>query len=432
MAELDYRDFLPPERGGGEGKIVSLAEAMAAIPDRSRVYVSPICSVPQALVEGLRDHRDRWSQIDVVTDYLIDPLPVFDHPGDPFRLVSLQPSRAVRAMREAGVLRTVPASYSQFFSVIGPGGAFEVDVALVQVSEPGPEGRFSLGVAAGANAEIARTASLVIGEINPNMPYTFGAAELERSAFDYLVEVEHPVKELVVPEPDDLAQAIGANAAAEVPDGAALQFGIGAIPESILAQLKDRTDLGIHGGMVGDTVVDLYEAGALTGARKTTYPHKLVVGGVLGTTKSFEWVHRNEEVLTVSSQFSHGALSVGRVDDFVAINSALQIALDGSVNAEMAGDQVLSGPGGQPDFAIGASTARGGRSIIAFPSTAARGAQSRIVRHLPDGISATLPRYLVDRVVTEHGVARLRGLPLEERPAALRAIAHPDFRDELT
>ena len=142
-------------------------------------------------------------------------------------------------------------------------------------------------------------------------------------------------------------------------------------------------------------------------------------------------MHRNEAVQTVPSAYSHGAVSLSRVENFVAINSALEIAADGSVNAEMAGGRVLSGPGGQPDFALGASISPSGRSIVALPSTAARGTASRIVRHFPLGTNATIPRYLVDTVVTEFGVAHLRGLPLEERPAALAAIAHPDFRDEL-
>jgi len=406
-------------------------EAMAAIADGSRVYISPICSIPTALVQAMADQRDRWTAIDLVTDYLVEPLPVFDHPNDPFTLTSLQPSRAVEKMRAAGALRSVPASYNQYLGFIGPGGRFAADVALIQVSPPGPEGRFSLGVGGGSSAELARTVPLLIAEVNPNMPYTFGAGELERSDIDLLVEVEHPVTELVVPEPDAIAQQIGALAAAEIEDGAVLQFGIGAIPESVLGELTARRDMGIHGGMIGDTVIDLYEAGALSGSRKSTYPGKMVVAGVLGTRKSFDWVDRNDEVLTVGSQFSHGPIALALLDRFTAINSALQISLDGSVNAEMAGTRVLSGPGGQPDFAVGAAASAGGLSIIAFPSTAARGTQSRVVPTLPPEVSTTLPRYLVDRVVTEYGVARLKGLPLEERADALRAIAHPDFRDQL-
>ena len=430
-ADLDYRDVLPPARTDREGRVVSMAQALDAIADGSRVYLSPICSVPAEIVAAMADQRDRWSDIELVTDYLIEPLPLFDEPGRPFRLTSLQPTRASAAMAAAGVMDTIPASYSQFAGILAPTGTTPIDVAIVQVSEAGPEGRFSLGVAAGGNADIVRQAPFVIAEVNPQMPYTFGASELDRSMIDLLVEVDHPVQELEVPEPDETAIAIGAHAAAEIGDAAVLQFGIGAIPESILAALADRRDLGMHGGMVGDTVIGLVESGAMTGSRKTVYPGKLVVGGVLGTRRSFDWAHRNPDILMVGSAFSHGVPVLAQVERFTAINSALQVTLDGLVNAEMAGTTVLSGPGGQPDFAVGASLAPGGLSIIAFPSTAARGTRSRIVAALDVGTPATTPRYLVDRIVTEFGVARLRGVPFGERARRLISIAHPDHRAAL-
>ena len=408
-----------------------MEDALAAIDDGARVYVSPICAVPTSLVDAMTHARDRWQHIELITDYLIEPLSPFDHPGAPFHLTSLQPSRAVEQMRAAGALSTVPATYSQFFSMLRPGGPHPVDVALLQVSEPGPAGKFSLGVGVGTNIEILRTAPFVIAEVNPNMPYTFGAGEVERDEIDLLVEVDHPLTELAVPEPDETARTIGRHTASLIDDGAVLQFGIGAIPESVLAALGDRVDLGIHGGMIGDTVIDLVEAGALTGARKNVDNGKMVIAGVLGTRRSFDWSHRNDAIYTVPSSYSHGSAALSTVERFVAINSALSMASDGSANAETAGDRVLSGPGGQPDFALGASASPSGLSIIAMPSTAAGGTRSRLVRELPAGTNTTIPRYLVDAVVTEFGVAHLRGLPLEERPAALASIAHPDFRDQL-
>lgn len=404
---------------------------MDAIADGDRVYVSPICSVPTTLVEALAEARHRWQHIELITDYLVEPLATFEYPGEPFHLTSLQPTGAVAAMRSAGVLSTVAASYSQYFSILRPGGPHAVDVALLQVSPPGPDGKFSLGVAVGVNIELLRTATVVIAEVNPQMPYTFGCGEVERDEIDLLVDVNHPLVELAVPEPDETAQTIGRYAAAEIGDGSVLQFGIGAIPESILSALSERADLGLHGGMIGDTVIGLVESGALTGARKNTDPGKMVVSGVLGTLRSFEWAHRNPDIFTVPSSYSHGAVALSRVERFVAINSAISIAADGSVNAESVGRRVLSGPGGQPDFALGAAISPSGLSIIALPSTAAGGSRSRLIRHLPEGTSATIPRYLVDTVVTEFGVAHLRGLPLEARPAALAEIAHPDFRDRL-
>ncbi len=404
---------------------------MAAIKNGDRVYLSPVCAVPTTLVQALDDHRHRWSSLELVTDYLIEPIPPFDHPGEPFRLTSLQPTAAIAPMREAGVLSTISASYSQYVSLLRPDGPQAIDVALVQVSPPGPEGRFSMGVGVGASFELLRTAPLVIAEVNPQMPYTFGAGEIERNEIDLLVDVDHPLIELVVPEPTETAKIIGTNAAGEIGDEAVLQFGIGAIPESILGRLTERKNLGLHGGMVGDTVIDLVECGALTGATKNVDRGLMVVTGVLGTQRSFDWAHRNSQIYTVPSSYSHGAVALARIENFVAINSALEVAADGSVNAETIGDRVVSGPGGQPEFVLGASISPSGRSIIALPSSAVGGTRSRLVRRLPADAVVTVPRYLIDTVVTEHGVAHLRGVPLEDRPVALAAIAHPDHREAL-
>ena len=350
-----------------------MREAMAAIPDGARVAVASLCAVPTALVAGLCDERNRWSRLDLVADYLIEPLEAFEHPGEPFHAISLQPSRAVAAMRDAGVLRSVPAGYSQFTALLAPGGPLAVDVALVQVSPPGPEGRFSLGVLAGSSVEVARTAPLVIAEVNPQMPYTFGASELHRDEIDLLVDVDHPVIEMHVPAPDETATAIGGHAAGEIPDGSTLQLGIGAIPEAILAALAGHRDLHLHGGMLSDAVVDLVEAGVIDGP--------LTTGSIIGSRRSFDWVDRNEQVRMAPASVFHGIAALSAIDGFVAINSALEIAADGSVNAEMAA-----------------------------------------------GTSVTVPRYLADRIITEFGVARLAGVPIEDRPAVLDAITHPDFR----
>lgn len=434
-ADFDARDIdaqLPARRANRSGEVVALAEAIARIPDGARVYISPICGVPTALVDELARQHDRWQVIELVSDYLVGALAPFDHAGAPFRMTSLQPTPAVDAMAAAGVLRVVPASYAQFAKVLAPGGPLSIDVALVQVSPPGPEGRFSLGVAAGAGAEVARTADMVIAEVNPAMPYTFGVTELERGEIDLLVEVEHPLVELPRPAGTPVTDAIGAAAAEEVPEHATLQFGIGAIPESVLARLADRDDLGMHGGMVGDLVVELAERGALTGRRKSVDAGLHVVGGAIGTRAVFDWVHRNEALAMVSSRYSHGVPALARQDRFTAINSAIEVALDGSVNAELAGGRVVSGPGGQPDFAAGAALAAGGRAIIALPSTAGRdGKLSRIVREIPPQHPTTVPRYLADRVVTEHGVAVLAAQPLDERAERLRAIADPAHRSQL-
>ena len=405
---------------------------MSAIGDGSRIFVGGGCGAPHGLLDAMVDARNRWTTLEILADYLLEPLPVFAHPGQPFRLTSLQPSRAVDGMREAGALATVPSSLRHFARLTGQDGPLPIDVALIHVSPPGPEGRFSLGVGVGTPVEMMANAPLVIAQVNPRMPYTFGAGELDRDEIDLLVDIEQPLVELPGSAVDATAATIGSLVAAEIVDRSVLQFGVGAIPKAVLTALTGHRDLGIHGGMIGDTVVELYRSGALTGTHKSTWPGKMVVGAVLGSASSFEFVDRNPEVLMVPSSISHGPLALGRVDRFVAINSAVEIALDGSINAETAGDRVLSGPGGQPDYLIGAAEAPGGRSIIALPATAGRhGDRSRIVPRLAAGATVTVARSLADMVVTEFGVAHLKGRTLAQRAEALTAIAHPDFRTDL-
>lgn len=426
------RSLLPVPGHHREGRSVSVATALDAIPNGARVYVTPMCAVPLTLVGAMAAAPDRWQQLTIVTDYLSAPIALFDHPGRPFSLVSLQPTPAVEAMRAAGVLRTVSASYGQFSRLLAPGGPCAVDVALVQVSPPGPDGRFSLGVGAGVTAEVMRSAPFVIAEVNPAMPYTFGATECSRHELDLLVEVEHPLVELAVPAVDDVSAAIGRHSAGAMPDAPTLEFGIGAIPEAVLTALSSASDLGLHGGMIGDAVVGLAERGVLTGARKSLDPGLHVAAAVVGTKRSFDWVHRHPDVFLVGSAYSHGIGVLARQERFTAVNSAIEVALDGSVNAEVAAGRVVSGPGGQPDFAVGADLAPGGRSLLALRATAARGTVSRIVRRLDAGAPTTLPRHLVDAIVTEFGVAELKGRSPEERAEALVAVAHPDHRAALT
>jgi acyl-CoA hydrolase len=409
---LDFSRFLGPDRGPRAGRRATAGEAIAAIPDGGRVFVAASCSTPLTLCDALAESRNRFRALELAAGHLRVPLAPFAHLGKPFRFTSLQPSPVLREYWSTGFVDPV-------------------DVALVQVSAPGPDGRVSLGTSVGSTLDLVRGTPLVIAQVNSQMPYTFGAGELPTTAFDYLVEAERPLPEIVVPEPDATARQIAKHAAAEIPDGATLQFGIGAIPEAILSALAGHRDLGIHGGMLSDACIDLCEAGALTGARKSWGAGILVAAEVIGTRRLYDWVHRNPLVHLAPSRCSHGAAALADSAHFVAINSAVEIALDGTVNAESIGAALVSGPGGQPDFAIGASVNAAGRSLLALPATAARGKLSRIVKRIDPAATVTLPRYLVDRIVTEYGVARLRGLPLGARREALAAIAHPDFRPEL-
>lgn len=402
------------------------------IDDGGRIHIGYSAAFPVVLADALTDDP-RWSVLEVVTGVHHEPHPLFD-PGldQPFRFSLLQASGPLIPAIEAGIASVIPCPLSEFPSVCAPGhGPNSCDMSLIQVSAPGPDGRFSMGTGGADQVEIVRQARLVVAEVNPRMPYTYGATELHRDEIDLLIEGEHELPEAGGGGFGDVESAIAAHAAEEISDGATLQFGIGRIPEAIVANLREHRDLGLHSGMIGDACVTLAEAGALTGARKSHDVGKLVGGVVLGTRRVFDWVDRNPDVLMVPAAYSHRAPALAGVERLVAINSVIEVALDGASNAEQIGSRVVSGPGGQPDYALGAHLSPGGVGIVAISSTVGRKPTSRIVPRLGADVPVTIPRWMADRVVTEFGVARLAGATLDERADRLRAIAHPDFRSDL-
>lgn len=424
---LDVAGQIPPvvQRAG---RSLSMAEALDLIPDGSRVYFPPLMGPPTAFLEAMTAASDRWTDIETTCDYLAEPVATFQKPNQPFRHVSVQPSRALQTMADAGALRVVSGSSSQFAGFFQPGGPLAVDVVLVQVSLPGPDGRFSLGTNGGATAELVRSAPLVLAEINPTMPYTRGPVECHRTEFDGLVEVDpHPLVEIPVPDPTPTTDRIGRYVAELITDDAVIEYGIGAIPDAALGALGGHRRLGLHSGMLGDAVIDLIDQGVMTGETKSVDAGLHVTSCIVGTAKVAEWVDGRDDIVVVASGYSHGVPTLARQARFTAVNSAIEVAFDGSVNAEVAGGRVLSGPGGQPDFAAGAAFAPDGISIVALPATARRGAQSRIVPAIDAGNRVTVPHHLVDRVVTEFGVAALKGIDRAAREARLRAIMSPDL-----
>jgi 4-hydroxybutyrate CoA-transferase len=430
-ARPDFTSYLAPARGPRPGTRVEAPLAFNGLRDGARVLVTPAGGTPMLLIEELARQRGRWTRIEIITGNLHAPLAITPFAGEPFHFSVVQPSEFMAAKSNGGPAEVVPARYSDASRLYLPDGPLPVDAVLVTVSAPGPDGRFSLGVSVGSVIDAVRSAPLVIAQVNREMPYTFGAGELRRDEIDVLVEMDGPIVELHRAAPGDEARAIAAHALTQIPDEATLQFGIGAVPEALMGLLGERRELGVHSGMIGDGVADLVAAGAVTNARKSFDPGFIVCGEIIGTRRLFDWVHENPLVQMAPAAYTHGVPVIARCHRFVSIQSALQVALDGSINAETIGSKQVGGPGGQPDYAEGAAAAAGGIAIHALPATAAGGKFSRIVPQLDAGAAITTPRYLADRVVTEYGVAELRGRTLAQRAAALRAIAHPDFRDGL-
>ncbi|HEX2136609.1 MAG TPA: acetyl-CoA hydrolase/transferase C-terminal domain-containing protein [Microvirga sp.] len=332
------------------------------------------------------------------------------------------------ALSRAGRLDVLPWHYSQIERAFAS-GELRADLVLLQLAPP-PSGRsgYSLSVTNDYVAAAARHARVVIAEVNPDAPWTHGAPVSAEIEPDLLVASEAVPVELSPARFGATERAIARHVAGLIPDGACLQFGVGAAPVAALSKLHGHRNLSIHSGVIGDVCVDLIEGGAVTNALKPFDRGVTVTNTVLGTRRLFDFVHDNPAIEVRPAAHTHDHRTIASIPKFRAINSAIEVDVTGQVNAEVAGGLYLGAVGGQVDFVRGALASECGRSIIALPATARGGAESRIVPRLE---TVTLPRSDADLVVTEYGVADLRGATLSERVERMIAIAAPERREEL-
>lgn len=330
-------------------------------------------------------------------------------------------------LSRAGRLDPVPVQYSRLPGLFAD-GIQPADVVLLQLARNGD--RLGLACSVDYMLAAARRARTVIAEINDRAPWCFGADLPADLRIDVTVETAHPPVELPPAEIGPVEERIAALVAERIPDRAVIQTGIGAMPDAILAALTGHRGLGVHSGMIGDRIADLIEAGVITNEHKPFDTGVTVAGSLFGTARLFVFADRNPALRLVPAEVSHGVDVMARLPGFTALNSAVEVDLTGQVNAEVAGPHYVGAVGGQVDFVRAGNTAPGGRSIIALPSTARDGTVSRIVASL-DGRPVTSLRSDADLVVTEWGVAELRGRSLAERARRLIAVADPAFRDDL-
>lgn len=406
------------------------AQAVDALRPGMRVLLPPGCGEPVALVAEICRQSERLRDLTLMGGIHLGGFPYAREEHAALRVATWQMSPRLEEARRRGRVEFVPVRYFDVVTEFAAGGTWAPDCVVVHTAPAGAGGYFSLGVAVGVTLPAARSAPLVIAQVNPNMPRTRGNAFLHRTQIDLVVEVDEPLVEYPPPPVGPVERAIARRVAALVPDGATVQVGIGAIPQAVLEGLGDHRDLALHSLLV-DAAVALVERGVVTAARKRLHRGRLDIAEAMGTRRLFDFTHDNPLVNMESSAFVHDPEVVAKLDRFVSINSALEVDLSGQVTAESLGARQVAGIGGHFDFVLGASRSRGGLSIIALPSTGRDGAVSRIVPRFGAGTAVTTPRYLADWVVTEHGAARLRGRGERERAAALIAVAHPDFRAEL-
>lgn len=331
-----------------------------------------------------------------------------------------------RRLTAAGVFDIYPGHYSQVPGFIRA-DVLAADVALVQVSPPDERGRYSLGMIQEYLPAVLEKARVVIGEVNPVIPWTQGDAFLKAENFELLVDAKHPPLDAERADPGPVEWSIARQVASQIQNGATLQVGIGKIPESVLSLLHDRRDLGLHSGTAGDGIVALAEAGVLTNTRKGRDMGVNITGILMGTQTLRRWAHRNQQLALRGTEYTHDPAVLASLNQLVAINGAIEVDLTGQVNSEVAGGVYVGGVGGAVDFLRGAARSRGGLPVVALPSTA-KGA-TRIVAQLSGPVSTT--RSDAGLIVTEHGVADLRGLPLSRRVQSMIDIAAPEHRADL-
>ena len=412
-------------------RTMTAEEALGAVRSGGRVWVQSGVGTPSTLVQAMVARGGELRDVEVVhmmtlgsADYTRP-----EYEGR-FRHRGLFLGANTRDAVAAGRADYTPIFLSEIEELMTT-GAMPLDVVLMQVSPPDAHGFVSLGTTVDCTLTAARCASVVIAEVNDQMPRTHGNTFLHVSRISAIVETSRPLLELQSEPFTDVHLRVARNVASLIPDGATLQTGIGGIPEAVLTCLDDKRDLGIHSEMLSDSVIDLMEAGIINGDRKSVKRGKAVAAFVLGTKRLFDFIHDNPSFSFHPIRYTNDPFVVAQNDRMVAINSALQVDLTGQVCADSLGTRPYSGFGGQLDFIRGAARSRGGVPIIALLSTARGGQVSRIVPMLEPGAGVVTSRADVHYVVTEYGIAYLHGKTLRERAEALIAIADPRFRAEL-
>ena len=349
--------------------------------------------------------------------------------ADRFRFRTTSGSGTTRRLTAANLSDIVPCYVSRIPGLVRS-GTIRVDVVLLRVRPHPKPGYFTTGVIADFVSAYVAAARWVIAEIDERLPVTSHDTLVAADDIDLLTECDAGEVLMPDPEPGEVEMQIAQLVAELVPDGATIELGVGKLPAAICHALGNHRDLGVHSGVIPDVIADLIEKGVVTNARKGIDEGRTVTGGLFGSRRLMDFADGNETVEMRSSDYTHAPQVLARLQNFRAINSCIEVDLTGSANSEVAGGRYLGAIGGLPDFVRGAAISPGGRSILALASTTPDGKHSRIVTSL-EGRPASVPKGDADLVVTEYGVADLRGRSLSERAERLRAIAHPNFRDRL-
>ena len=410
----------------------SAADAAREVRNGDFIIVPTGVGEPPSLLEALsarrRELRDvKVGQVLAMRKYAyLDP-----ETTEHVRHVAFFYGGATRAGGQAGWVDFIPNYFSEIPALIEQ-GRIAADVVFSMASPMDAHGYFSLSLGADYTMAAAAKARAVVLEVNPNVPFAYGNCHVHISQVTALTESEAPVLEVGLPTIGPVQQAIGKYVADMIDDGSTLQIGYGGIPDAVVMQLTHKHDLGIHTEMIGDGILTLVESGAVTNRRRNHLPGKMVATFALGSSKLYRFMDRNPALEIHPVDFTNDPAKAGLNDNMVTINATLQIDLLGQCGSESLGHAPYSGTGGQSDFVRAANRSRGGKAFIVLPSTAKGDTISRIVASLSPGTHVSTSKNDINYVVTEHGVAQLRGKSAGQRARELIGIAHPNFRPELT
>ena len=412
-------------------KFVSADEAVSHIPSHCHVHLSSVASVPHCLIEALCRRADAGDVCDIHLHHFHTEGPApYSEPRYEgiFFDQGFFVGPNVRANVNAGYADYLPVHLSET-PLLYRSGAIKLGAALVNVSLPDSEGRVSLGTSVDCSPAAIECADLVIGVVNPNVPFSYGEL-IPLSAFDYLVSDASPLvtAEFVEPTPTELQ--IGKNCAELVEDGACLQMGIGSLPNALASQLEGHRNLGLHTEMFADGLLRLIKQGVINGAEKQIDRGKVAASFLLGSKEVYSFIDHNPDVLMRHIEYINDVRVISSNRKATAINSAIEVDLTGQICADSIGTRMFSGTGGQLDFVRGATLSEGGKSITAFASRTKKG-RSKIVPLIQPGGGIVTPRADAHWIVTEYGSVNLYGKSLQERARLLISIAHPDDRENL-
>jgi acetyl-CoA hydrolase len=419
-------------------KLTSADEAVKKIKSGDNVVIQPGCACPMELVRAMVKRKNELENVTLYHILIVGELP-YAEPGmeKHFKHKAFFIGANMRKAVGEGRAEFIPIFLSEV-PFLFKQGIIPVDVALIHVSPPDEHGFCSYGVDVGTIKTAAEKAKIIIAQVNSEMPRALGDCFIHINKIHHIVEHNEAIKELPQVDPDasetmlKIYDAIGKNISEMIEDGATLQMGIGAIPDSVMKYLRNKKNLGVHTEMFSDGIISLVEEGIINGEEKTLHPGKIIAGFVLGTKKVFDFIDNNPVIEFHPQEYVNDPFIIAQNKKMVAINSAIEVDLTGQVCSDSFGTKMYSGIGGQVDFIRGSARSEGGKPIIALPSITKDGKVSRIVPQLRPGAGVVTSRGDVSYIVTEYGVAQLFGKSLKERARELIRIAHPDFREELT